>query len=64
MVCEKRAVSRLVRRMVGRVKTKDGREAVTIGKLEIPVIGYVNCTGHPLPGDAENARRIREFLDA
>lgn len=41
----------------------DGREVVKAGGLEIPVIGYVNCTGHPLPGDAENAAGIRRFLD-
>ncbi|NQT91952.1 MAG: hypothetical protein HQ559_04255 [Lentisphaerae bacterium] len=48
----------------GRVEVEDGREVVHVGGLTIPVIGYVNCTGHPLPGDAENARRIQEFLDA
>lgn len=38
-------------------------DVVKVGGLEIPVIGYVNCTGHPLPGDAENAAGIRRFLD-
>ena len=53
-----------VRRMVGKAVTAaDGREVVKVGGLEIPVIGYVNCTGHPLSGDAENAAGIRRFTD-
>jgi len=39
-----------------------GYEYVTIGGTPIPVIGYVNCTGGPLPDDAANSRRISEFL--
>lgn len=45
------------------VKHVDGSETVQIGTLSIPVIGYLNCTGKPLPEDAANAAAIRSFLD-
>ncbi|NQU75722.1 MAG: hypothetical protein HQ546_05350 [Planctomycetes bacterium] len=63
MVCNNSTTNGSIPMLPGSVETEDGHEVVRIGNLKIPVIGYVNCTGHPLPGDAENARRIQEFLD-
>ena len=42
-------------------RAADGLGVVKIGSLEIPIIGYVNCTGKPLPGDAGNSAGIRRF---
>lgn len=46
----------------GTVHIAGDAETVTVSGVQIPVIGYANCTGHPLPGDAENTKRIRAHL--
>jgi hypothetical protein len=64
MVCKHHAARHRIPVLDGIVGTKDGQEVVQMAGLALPIVGYLNCTGHPLPGDAENSRRIREFLDA
>lgn len=34
----------------------------TLAGTEIPILGTANCTGHPLPSDAETTKNVEQFL--